>query len=156
MEQDNKLPKDFFKQFTSKEDFNSFFNDLYKQGVEQMLQAELDNHLGYEKHAKDANNSGNSRNGTYPKKVKTQSLGDMVLNIHRDRNSEFEPQLIPKGQPMSDKLESSTVGMYSRGMTTSDIVEQVKQVSSNTSKNGNNAHWKPCIIAFGGMVLCSK
>lgn len=85
-------------------------------------------HLGYEKHAKDGNNTGNSRNGTYPKKVKTQFLGDTVLNIPRDRNSEFEPQLIPKGQRMSDKLEESIIGMYSRGMTTSDIVEQVKQV----------------------------
>ncbi len=128
MEQYNKLPKDFFKQFSGKEDFLSFFNDLYKQGVEQMLQAELDTHLGYEKHAKEGNNTGNSRNGTYPKKVKTQSLGDMVLNIPRDRNSEFEPQLIPKGSRMSDKLEESIIGMYSRGMTTSDIVEQVKQV----------------------------
>ncbi|MCF3107888.1 transposase [Niabella sp. CC-SYL272] len=94
MEQDNKLPKDFFKQFTSKEDFQSFFSELYKQDVEQMLQAELDSHLGYEKHAKDGNNTGNRRNGTYPKKVKTQSLGDMVLNIPRNRNSKFEPQLI--------------------------------------------------------------
>lgn len=102
MEQKNKLPKDFFKQFDSKDNFISFFNDLYKEGVEQMLQAELDAHLGYEKHAKEGHNSGNSRNGSYPKKVKTQSLGDMVLNIPRDRNSDFSPQLIPKGQRMSD------------------------------------------------------
>src|SRR5690606_26384724 len=101
MEQESKLPKNFFKQFKSKEDFQSFFSELYKQGVEQMLQAELDEHLGYEKHAREGNNSGNSRNGSYPKKVKTQSLGDMVLNIPRDRNSEFEPQLVPKGQRMS-------------------------------------------------------
>jgi transposase-like protein len=60
--------------------------------------------------------------------VKTESLGDMVLNIPRDRNGEFEPQLIPKGQRMSDKLEESIIGMYSRGMTTSDISQQVKEV----------------------------
>lgn len=47
----------------------------------------------------------------------------MVINIARDRNSEFEPQLISKGQRMSDKLEESIIGLYSRGMTTSDIVE---------------------------------
>ena len=126
--QQSNLPKEFFKQFKNKEEFNSFFNDLYRQGVEQMLQAELDEHLGYEKHSKEGHNSGNSRNGTYPKKVKTQSLGDMVLNIPRDRNSEFEPQLIPKGSRMSDKLEESIIGMYSRGMTTSDISQQVKEV----------------------------
>lgn len=127
-QQQSLLPKDFFKQFKNKEEFQSFFNDLFKQGVEQMLQAELDEHLGYEKHSKEGHNTGNSRNGSYRKKVKTESLGDMVLSIPRDRNSEFEPQLIPKGQRMSDKLEEAIIGMYSRGMTTSDISEQVKQV----------------------------
>jgi len=122
------LPKDFFKQFSSKADFQSFFSDLYKQGVEEMLKAELDEHLGYEKHSKEGRNSGNNRNGSYSKRVKTESLGDMVLNIPRDRNGEFEPQLIPKGQRMSEKLEESIIGMYSRGMTTSDISQQVKEV----------------------------
>lgn len=122
------LPKDFFKQFKNKEEFKSFFDDLFKQGVEEMLQAELDEYLGYEKYAKEGHNTGNSRNGSYSKTVKTESLGDMVLNIPRDRNSEYAPQLIPKGQRMSDKLEEAIIGMYSRGMTTSDIREQVKQV----------------------------
>jgi putative transposase len=122
------LPKDFFKQFKTKEEFHSFFNDLFKQGVEEMLQAELDAHPGYEKYAKAGHHTGNSRNGAYAKTVKTESLGDLVLNIPRDRNSEFAPQLIPKGQRMSDKLEEAIIGMYSRGMTTSDISEQVQQI----------------------------
>lgn len=126
--QGNLLPKEFFKQFKSKEEFHSFFNDLFKRGVEEMLQAELDEHLGYMKYSREGNNSGNSRNGSYSKKIKTESLGDMVLSIPRDRNSEFSPHLIPKGQRMSDKLEEAIIGMYSRGMTTSDISEQVKQV----------------------------
>ena len=124
----NTIPKDFFRQFKSKEDFHSFFNDLFKQGVEEMLKAELDAHLGYEKHSKDGYGSGNSRNGSFSKKIKTDNLGDMVLNIPRDRNGEFEPQLIPKGQRMSDKLEEAITGMYSRGMTTTDICEQVKEI----------------------------
>lgn len=122
------IPKDFFKQFKNKEEFQSFFNSLFKQGVEEMLKVELDEHLGYQKHSKEGHNSGNSRNGSYSKTVKTESLGDVVLNIPRDRNSEFEPQLIPKGQRMSDKLEEAIIGMYSRGMTTADISEQVKEV----------------------------
>lgn len=122
------LPRDFFKRFKNKEEFHSFFNDLFKQGIEEMLQAELDQHLGYEKYAKAGHHTGNSRNGSYSKKVKTESLGDMVLNIPRDRNSEYSPQLIPKGQRMSDRLEEAIIGMYSRGMTTSDICEQVKQI----------------------------
>lgn len=137
------IPKDFFKKFKSKEEFQSFFTDLYKQGVEEMLKGELDEHLGYEKHSKDGHNSGNSRNGSYPKKVKTESLGDLVLNIPRDRKSEFEPQLIPKGQRMSDKLEEAIISMYGRGMTTSDICEYVKEiygvdVSEGTISNVTN------------------
>lgn len=137
------IPKDFFKQFKNKEEFHSFFNDLFKQGVEEMLQAELDAHLGYEKHSKDGYGSGNSRNGSFSKKIKTDNLGDMVLNIPRDRNGEFEPQLIPKGQRMSDKLEEAITGMYSRGMTTSDISSQVKDiygvdVSEGTISNVTN------------------
>ena len=126
--QQPQFPKDFFKQFKSKEEFHSFFNGLFKQGVEEMLKAELDEHLGYEKHSPEGHNSGNSRNGSYKKKVKTDSLGDLALNIPRDRNSEFDPQLIPKGQRMSDKLEEAIIGMYSRGMTTSDISDHVKEV----------------------------
>src|SRR5438309_7655272 len=105
-----------------------FVQLTFKQGVEEMLKGELDEHLGYEKHSPEGRNSGNSRNGSYTKKVKTESLGDLVLNIPRDRKSDFEPQLIPKGQRMSDKLEEAIIGMYSRGMTTSDISEQVKEV----------------------------
>ena len=52
------LPKDFFRQFKSKEEFHSFFNDMFKQGVEEMLQAELDEHLRYRKYAKEGNGSG--------------------------------------------------------------------------------------------------
>jgi len=142
-DQQPQLPKDFFKQFKSKEEFHSFFNSMFKQGVEEMLKTELDEHLGYEKHSREGHNTGNSRNGSYKKKVKTESLGDMVLNIPRDRKSEFEPQLIPKGSRMSDKLEEAIIGMYSRGMTTSDISEQVKQiygvdVSEGTVSNVTN------------------
>ena len=139
----NELPKDFFKQFKSKEEFHSFFNDLFKQGIEKMLKAELKAHLGYEKHSREGYVSGNSRNGSYSKSIKTETLGDMVLSIPRDRNSEFEPQLIPKGQRMSDKLEEAIIGMYSRGMTCSDICQQVReiygvQVSEGTISNVTN------------------
>jgi putative transposase len=127
-DQQPSFSKEFFKQFKNQDDFLSFFNGLFKQGVEEMLKAELDTHLGYEKHSPEGHNSGNSRNGSYSKKIKTRSLGDVVLNIPRDRNSDFQPQLVPKGQRMSDQLEESIIGMYSRGMTTSDICQQVKEV----------------------------
>lgn len=137
------LPKDFFKQFKNKEEFQNFFQTLFKQGVEEMLKAELDEHLGYEKHSPEGHHSGNSRNGFSKKKVKTESVGDMVLNIPRDRKSTFEPQLIPKHERMSDKIEQAIIGMYSRGMTIRDIEEQVREmygidVSEGTISNVTN------------------
>ena len=125
---DGKLPKDFAKNFETKESFHSYFESLYKQGIEQLLQGELDAHLGYQKHKKEGYNSGNSRNGSFDKTIKSETFGDMVLKIPRDRNGEFEPQIVPKGETMSQKIEDAIMGMYSRGMTRSDIVEQVKSV----------------------------
>jgi len=145
MEESNplNLPKNFFKQFKNKEEFQEFFQNLFKQGVQEMLQGELDEHLGYEKHSPEGYNTGNSRNGTSKKKVKTESLGDMVLNIPRDRNASFEPRLVPKHQRMSEKIEEVIIGMYSRGMTTRDIEDQVKEiygveVSEGTISNVTN------------------
>jgi putative transposase len=125
---DGKLPKDFTKEFQTKESFHSYFEDLYKQGIQHFLQAELDEHLGYEKHKVEGYNSGNSRNGSFNKTIKSETFGDIVLSIPRDRNGKFEPQIIPKGETMSQKIEEAILGMYARGMTRSDIVEQVKSV----------------------------
>lgn len=123
--QNEQFPEGFFKQFKDKESFQSYFNTLFKKGIEEMLQAELDEHLGYSKHSKDGYNSGNSRNGSFEKTIKTDNIGEVVLNIPRDRNGEFEPQIIPKGQTISGKIEDAILGMYSRGMTVSDVRAQV-------------------------------
>jgi transposase-like protein len=137
------LPKGFFKQFKNKEEFQSFFQEMFKEGVQQMLQSELDEHLGYEKNEISGNNSGNSRNGSSKKTLKSETLGDMVLNIPRDRNSSFEPKLVPKHQRMSDKIEEAIIGLYSRGMSTRDIEEQIRElygveVSEGTVSNVTN------------------
>lgn len=137
------LPKDFFKQFKNKEQFQGFFQTLFKQGIEAILQAELDEHLGYEKHTVEGYNSGNSRNGSSAKTVKTDSVGDLTLAIPRDRNGSFEPGVIPKYSRMTDKLEDAIIGMYSRGMTTPDIEQQVAEVygvsvSASTVSNITN------------------
>ncbi len=143
LEREYNLPEGFFEQFKDKDQFQNFFQQMYKQGIESMLQGELDEFLGYKKHSVAGYNSGNSRNGTTNKTIKTESLGDMVLSIPRDRNSEFEPGLIPKHGRMSDKLEDAILGMYSRGMTTTDVSEQVAEiygvsVSSTTVSNVTN------------------
>ena len=122
------FPKDFFKQFKDKETFQDFFNSFFKQGIEEMLKGELDEHLGYSKHAVAGYNSGNSRNGSFPKTITTENVGDVVLNIPRDRLGEFEPQIIPKGETISTKIQDAILGMYSRGMTTSDVRKQVLEI----------------------------
>ncbi len=122
------FPKDFFKQFKSKESFQEYFNALFKQGIEEMLKCELDEHLGYSKHTKEGYNTGNSRNGSFPKTITTENVGEVVLNIPRDRNGAFEPLIIPKGQTISSKIEQAITGMYSRGMTTSDVRKQVLEI----------------------------
>jgi transposase-like protein len=117
------LPPDFFNQFKTASDLEDFFRDLYKEGVHQMLKAEIDDHLGYEKHSPKGINSGNSRNGTSKKTLK-RSVGD----VPRDRNSDFNPIIVPKHKTISEKIEQAIVGMYSRGMATRDIEEQIREI----------------------------
>lgn len=124
----DQFSKDFFKQFKDKENFQEYFNSLFKHGIEAMLQAELEEHLGYSKHATEGYNSGNSRNGSFPKTITTENVGDVLLNIPRDRNGEFQPQIIPKGETISSKIQEAILGMYSRGMTTSDVRKQVEEI----------------------------
>ncbi len=122
------FPQGFFKQFKNKEDFQGYFNSLFKQGIEEMLQGELEEHLGYSKHSTQGYNSGNSRNGSFSKTINTENVGAVVLDIPRDRNGQFNPQVIPKGETISSKIEDAIIGMYSRGMTTSDVCNQVEDM----------------------------
>lgn len=136
----DQFSKEFFKQFKDKENFQEYFNSLFKHGIEAMLQAELEEHLGYSKHSTEGYNSGNSRNGSFPKTITTENVGDVVLNIPRDRNGEFQPQIVPKGETISSKIQEAILGMYSRGMSVSDVRKQVEdiyglQISETTVSN---------------------
>jgi transposase-like protein len=122
------IPKDFWKDFKDRKDFDEFFSELFKEGINQMLKAEMTDHLGYEKHSKEGENSGNSRNGDYPKTLKT-NLGEVTINVPRDRNSEFDPKVVPKHESrLSDEIAQVIIGLYSRGMSTTDIQEQIEQI----------------------------
>jgi transposase-like protein len=122
------IPKDFWKDFKDRKDFDEFFSDLFKEGINQMLKAEMTDHLDYEKHSKEGDNSGNSRNGDYPKTLKT-NLGEVTINVPRDRNGEFDPKVVPKHESrLSDEIAQVIIGLYSRGMSTTDIQEQVEQI----------------------------
>jgi transposase-like protein len=122
------LPKGFFKRFKDKDDFQQYFNSIFKQGIEEMLAGEMDEHLGYSKHTTEGYNSGNSRNGSFPKTIVTENVGEVLLNIPRDRNGHFDPRIVPKGETISSKIQEAILGMYSRGMTTSDVRKQVEEI----------------------------
>jgi putative transposase len=93
---------------------------LFASTLETMLEAELTEQLGYEKYAAKGRNSGNSRNGKRPKKLRT-SAGDTQVQIPRDRNSEFSSKLLEKHQTSTNELEEKILAMYGKGMSTRDI-----------------------------------
>lgn len=94
----SQLPADFFTQFKSGAEFQGFMDALFKKGVESLLEAELDNHLGYQKHEKAA--AGNSRNGKTEKTIKT-TKGTYRIEVPRDRQGSFSPSVVPKRKRMT-------------------------------------------------------
>lgn len=121
------LTPEFLKQFKDSKELNSFMEDLYARAMEQMIEGELDSHLGYTKHSPDGINSGNSRNGKTSKRVKT-TLGEVELAIPRDRNSTFEPVLIPKRSRTVEGIEEVVISLYARGMSVRDIELQIRDI----------------------------
>jgi putative transposase len=97
-----------------------FIPGLIKATLERGLQAELTSHLGYEKGAPEASAVSNSRNGTTPKKIGTQT-GDVDLAIPRDRDGTFTPTLVPKGSRRLSGLDEMIISLYAGGMTVRDI-----------------------------------
>jgi len=100
---------------------------LRKTTLEAMLEGEMDDHLGYPKHALKGHHSGNSRNGYSSKTLKGEQ-GEVAIDIPRDRNSEFEPQVIPKNQTRLPLFNDKILALYSRGMSTRDIVATLHEL----------------------------
>jgi len=100
---------------------------LFAQTLEQMLEAELTEHLGYEPYEAKGRNSGNNRNGFYGKKVRT-SEGETSIQVPRDRNGEYEPKIIRKYASNSNELEEKIIGLYAKGNSTRDIQETLEEL----------------------------
>lgn len=107
-------------------EIEDLLKDLRKAFIEEALQGELSHLLGYEKHSPEGKNSGNSRNGTSRKTVKTDE-SEVEVRIPRDRNGEFEPRLIAKHQRRWDGFDETILALYARGMTTRDIQSFLRQ-----------------------------
>jgi len=105
---------------------------MFKEVLQEVMEAELESELGYEKQERRSENvktelSKNYRNGYSKKKVKTQ-IGEVEINVPRDRNGEYEPQIISKYSRNADGMEEKILSLYAAGMSTRDISEQVKNL----------------------------
>lgn len=119
------LSDDFLKQFKTGKQLNDFLGQIQKRAIEKMLEGELDGHLGYEKN--EQSESKNARNGYGKKKIKT-SYGESEIKVPRDRDASFNPMIVPKRESMVEGIEEVIVSLYAKGMSVSDIEDQIKDV----------------------------
>jgi len=115
------------KNLKTADDVNSFVRDMVGPVLQEMLEAEMDNHLGYEKHSPIGDKSGNSRNGYSEKTLKT-GFGPSTIQVPRDRGGKFEPVSVKKYQTTTSDIEERIISMYAKGMTTRDINEHMRQI----------------------------
>lgn len=109
-------------------DIQSLFKEMVSDVLENGLEGELDDELGYTKYDYRNKATDNSRNGHSTKKIKT-SFGDMEIDVPRDRKGDFEPQLIKKQQTtLTGDIEEKIISMYAKGMTTSDIEAHIHDI----------------------------
>lgn len=99
---------------------NGLLKDLTKRLLERAMQAEMKEHLGYFKYASSGNDTGNSRNGSYGKKVRGE-FGVFTVAVPRDRNASFEPLILPKRESCFSGYAETIVGMYARGVSCHDV-----------------------------------
>lgn len=133
-----KLPKEMLKEYVQNENFTSTtdimtaMKDLFKDVLQQVMACELDTALGYEKSQRlsksaDDQTPRNYRNGYSQKTIKTQ-LGEVAIQIPRDRNGDYEPQIIGKYDRNAAGMEDKILSLYASGMSQKDISEQIKNL----------------------------
>ncbi len=108
-------------------DIQAKLKTLFAGTIEQMLEVEMEEHLGYEKNSVAGNNSGNSRNG-YGTKTIISDYGECEIAVPRDRNGEFEPRVIEKRQTRTDEIEQKIMAMYAKGMSQRDIEDTIREI----------------------------
>ena len=131
----DELIDELLKQGRTADDVNGLLKQLTKAVLERALQGEMREHLGYAKHDPAGDNSGNSRNGVTRKMLKGD-FGEIDLETPRDRNGEFEPQIVKKSQTRWTGFDDKILSMYARGMTTREIqghLEEMYQIEVSPS-----------------------
>jgi putative transposase len=127
---DNELIDNLLKNYKKPEDLigeNGLLKQLTKQLLERAMAAEMTEHVGYEKHDRGGNNSGNSRNGQSAKTIKG-TFGELALETPRDRNGTFEPQIIEKHQTRFTGFDKNILSLYSRGLSTREIQQHLEEI----------------------------
>ncbi len=107
---------------------DGLLSKLKKQLVERVLQSELEHELGYDKHSKGEKKSNNRRNGSYNKTIIDNDGKKVAIEVPRDRDGEYEPQLVPKGIRRFKGFDDQVISLYSRGMTVGEIQEHIKEI----------------------------
>ena len=123
-EQTNRLLDELISQLKGKGDFEELREELFKRGVESLLQSELTAHLGHEKVSQ--SKDGNVRNG-YSEKTIKGSNGTHKIQIARDREATFDPVIIPKHKSMTQELEDCIILLYAKGMSNADIIDFIER-----------------------------
>ena len=114
--------------------------------LETGLQAELTDHLGYEPHALEGRGSGNSRNGSFAKTVTTE-IGQVPIQVPRDRNGTFEPRLVPHGTRRLDGLEAQVISLYASGLTTGEIQGHLEEIYGTSISKDTVSRITDAIVA---------
>ena len=109
----------------TQEELSRMLKELHSAALEAMLQGEMDNHLGYSKHQQSS--STNARNGTSSKHVKTE-FGKSQIQVPRDRDSSFEPIVLPKHQSTATPIENIIISLYAKGMSVADIEDELQEI----------------------------
>jgi len=108
-------------------DIQNALKDLLGGTIEGMLEAELDETLGYEKHEKTDEPKANYRNGHKQKTLKS-TAGELEIDVPQERNAEFAPKIVPKHKRDISDIEQKIINMYARGMTTREISEHIEDI----------------------------
>lgn len=119
--------REHLSQAKSKQGLSEMLQDLFKEAVQELLQAEMDDHLGYEKHASESSQFTNNRNGLTKKTIKSK-YGETAIEVPRDRDGTFEPQVIPKRKRIIEEIEDHVLSLYSHGLSTRDIESHIKDL----------------------------
>ena len=107
------------------DDIQDALKDLLSGTIQEMLEAEMDDHLGYAKY--ECSSENNFRNGTKSKRVRSK-YGEFEVDVPQDRESTFEPRILPKRKKDISEIEDKIISMYAKGMTTRQISETIDDI----------------------------